>query len=189
MSSSIPKLLDLLKVVSRLERKSGFSSSMGIDYDYFRTLSKADDLNWDDSSQTLTTVVPMNETLLLPSLSSESGTHASSSGLGGGRAEHSLGTLATYQALIDDLTTWAFVLADPKRGRAGVSVALGTEWAPSQFHSPMVLKAGDAVVIRSQVNKVGANVGFANATVHASTGEPLCFGSHVKFLSQGRGVC
>jgi hypothetical protein len=187
MSSSIPKMLDLLKVVSHLERKSQFSSSMGIDYDFFRTLSLTDELTWDASSQTLTTVVPMNANLLLPSLSSESGTTASS-GLGS-RTDQTLGTLSTYQALIDDLTTWAFVLADPKRGRAGVSVALGTEWAPSQFHSPKLLKVGDAVVIRSQVNKVGANVGFANATVHAFTGEPLCFGSHVKFLSLGKGMC
>jgi hypothetical protein len=53
---------------------------------------------------------------------------------------------------------------------------------------PPVIEIGDAVVIESKVNKVGTNVGFSTATVRTSAGEPVCFGSHVKFLPLGFGA-
>jgi hypothetical protein len=193
-SSSIVRLLDLLRVVSRLERRSGFSSTLGIDHNYFRGLSSPDELDWNESTRTLTVVVPMTDRLAF----SSTGDDATANNAATTKRAKVVGNLSTFQALIDDMTTWAFVLADPQRGRAGVSVTLSTEWAPpppstSTYGSPYQqpprhISVGDAVVIESTVNKVGTNVGFSTAAIRTMEGDPVCFGSHVKFLPLGFGA-
>jgi acyl-coenzyme A thioesterase PaaI-like protein len=96
-------------------------------------------------------------------------------------------SLSTYMAAMDDVTTWALVLGDEKRGRAGVSVALNAEWGPAAHHHRRRKNLPcDAVDIQATISKIGRNLGFVWAEIKdASTGELLCHGSHIKYLPMG----
>lgn len=111
--------------------------------------------------------------------------------------------LSTFQAVIDDLTTWALVLADPTRGRAGASVTLQSAWTPpfdtsyapvatlGRKTDPTILSEippllDSTVMVRATADKVGQNLGFASAEIQTLQGDLICVGSQVKYLPMGR---
>jgi acyl-coenzyme A thioesterase PaaI-like protein len=159
-SPSIRKLIDLLQVYSRVERKPGFSHVLGLSYPQIR---KENLLKVDAASLTLR--IPITSQLL----QTQTYEKAAPSVL-----------LSTYMAMMDEVTTWSLVLADAERGRAGVSVSL-QGWTGPAFH-----RLTDSVDMTTQVLKVGRNLGFCRAEVRsAHTGDLVCSGSHIKYLPSG----
>jgi len=155
-SPHVRKLLDFLKLYSRVEKSPGFSYALGLDYDSISAVSKH--ISFTDEEKTLTVRLPMNDDMLLP--------------------KHDSIALSTCLAIIDEITTWAMVLACPHRSRPGVSVSLTSEWGPASKN------IGEQVDIVAKVKKIGRNLGFANAEIRdATSGDLICFGSHVKYLS------
>lgn len=158
-SKSIQKLFEFLRLVRCLEKSPSFSSALGLSYNAISSLP-TDQLSFEKPFLKLR--VPLSSKLYLSNQTSVA--------------------LSTYLAIIDDVTTWALVLSDPRRSRAGVSVSLRTEWGPAAFKC----KPGDSVEISAKTIKVGRNLGFCTAQVReASSGELVCFGSHVKYLPMG----
>lgn len=150
----VQKLLDFLKLGSRLEKTNGFTCALGLDYERVSGLSN--NLTF-DKTNTLKFRLPIEDSIFLPNCRTIS--------------------LSTCIALIDEITTWAVVLADPQKSRPGVSVTLQGEMTQFPFEN---VKEVDVI---AQVNKVGRNLGFINAEIRNTTGELLFFGSHVKYLS------
>lgn len=157
----VQKLLDFLKLSSRVERTPGFSSALGLSFDSISKLPK-DAIDFDRSTKSLKLRLPTDP--LRSKLSNDI-------------------YLSTYMAALDDITTWALVLADDKRSRAGVSVALRSEWGPKR---KLASRISDAVDITATVSKIGNNMGFCNAQVRdPASGELVCFGSHIKYMPMG----
>jgi acyl-coenzyme A thioesterase PaaI-like protein len=155
----IQKLFELMKLVSRVEVIPGFSSLHGLSYNKISALS-SEQLSFDHPALKLQ--LPLTPQLLLPKKDSVA--------------------LSTYLSIIDDTTTYALVLSDPHRARAGVSVSLRVEWGPAASKC----KPGDLVNVISKTTKVGRNLGFAQAEVRdSSSDELICFGSHIKYLPMG----
>jgi acyl-coenzyme A thioesterase PaaI-like protein len=136
----------------------GFSSFLGLTHEFFETLSTPDQLDF--RNHCLAFDLPVTKKLLLPRRNSVS--------------------LSTYMAILDDTTTWALVLDDEKRARAGVSVSLNTSWGPAPHTRP-----GETVQIAATVQKVGRNVGFVRASVKDAQGRLVCHGSHIKYMPIG----
>jgi acyl-coenzyme A thioesterase PaaI-like protein len=155
---SVQKLLDFLKVGSRLEKSPSFSGALGLNPESVSASQVAFDLD----KQNLTFRLPLTQRIRLP--------------------RQETVALSTYLAIIDDVTTWALILGDPKRSRPGVSLSLRGEWGPSQSgRGP-----GEEVDIVTTVNKIGRNMGFVRAEVRdAATGPLVCSASHVKYLPMG----
>ena len=151
----VTKLIDFIKLQGHiLEKVPGFSSTLGFSHQRIQALAPA--ITFQDSS--LSVQLPVTESLLLP-----------------GRKEVSLGT---YAALIDDVTTWAIFLDNPKAAKPGVSVSLRAD------RSGPSVKPGDEITITGRVDKTGRNMGFLSADIHNSrTGDLLCRSSHVKYLA------
>ena len=159
-TKSILKLMDFLKVADSFEKSAGFSSLLGLSYAAVASLPQDHILTFDASKPA---VLKFHLSTHQLSLSHQKSV-----------------ALSTYLAIIDDVTTWALVLADPGRGRPGVSVSLRTEWGPA------ALKCCDMIEIEAEVIKVGRNLGFTQAHVRdTKSGELVCFGSHVKYLPMG----
>lgn len=176
LSRSIRKLLEVVHVASRAEKRPGFSSALGLTSDFFHQQASHDPptLSYDDANQTLNVQVSLSDQLLLP--------------------QRSLISLSTYLAMMDDITTYALMLADPQRARAGVSVSLSAEWAHDSVsrqstnveYSMVGRLPGDVVQISAQVRKVGRNLGFCSCEIrHVPSGSLICFGSHIKYLPMG----
>jgi acyl-coenzyme A thioesterase PaaI-like protein len=150
------KLLDLLKVQSRVEKSPSFSGALGLNHGSI----SASQVSFDSDTQNLTFRLPLTQRIRLP------------------RQEHV--ALSTYLAIIDDVTTWALFMGDPERSRPGVSVSLRGEWAKNG-HCP-----SEEVVISTSISKIGRNMGFVRAEVRdMATGHPICFASHIKYLPMG----
>lgn len=150
------KLLDFLKVHSRVEKSSTFSRVLGLNHESV----SASQVSFDSDKQNLTFRLPLTQRIRLPKQQSVA--------------------LSTYLAIIDDVTTWALVLGDPKRSRAGVSISLRGEWAKNG-HCP-----SEEVDISTSISKIGRNIGFVRAEVRdTATGHPICFASHIKYLPMG----
>lgn len=163
-TTGIQKLLDFLKVADTFEKLPGFSSLLGLSHSAVLASSSPPHehrLTCDGSNKPFVLKFHLStHQLSLPKKKSVA--------------------LATYLAIIDDVTTWALVLSDPSRGRPGVSVSLRAEWGPG------MLQCRHSVEIEAEVVKVGRNLGFAQAHVRDTTsGELVCFGSHVKYLPMG----
>ncbi|EEC50973.1 predicted protein [Phaeodactylum tricornutum CCAP 1055/1] len=156
---SIQRLFEFLKLQGRVEKSPGFSSALGLTYERISKLP-SDSLSFQD--QTLKVRLPLASEMLLPKQDSVA--------------------LSTFTTMIDDVTTWALVLEDSKRSRPGVSVTLQNKWGTSVALRKVAV--GDEVEIAATVNKIGRSMGFVQASVHdVATGELVCHGSHVKFLS------
>jgi acyl-coenzyme A thioesterase PaaI-like protein len=97
------KLLEFLKVQSRIEKSPSFSGALGLHHESI----SASQVSFD--SDQLTLRLPVTQRIRLPRQESVA--------------------LSTYLAIIDDVTTWALVLGDPERSRPGVSISLRGEWA------------------------------------------------------------
>jgi acyl-coenzyme A thioesterase PaaI-like protein len=156
-SRSIIKLLDVLKVAAKMEKAPGFSNYLGLSPDFYAKLSP-DELSFERN--TFHVRIPISERIYLPHRNAMS--------------------LSTYLAIIDETTTWAFVLADEDRGRAGVSVSLDAKCGPAS-RLPT-----DSVDVNATVTKVGRNMGFVQAEITDSKTQGLiCHGSHIKYLPMG----
>ena len=156
-SRSISRLMEVLQFASRLEKSPGFSNYLGLTTEFYAGRS-AKELSFD--ANTLDLRIPITSQICFPKQNQVS--------------------LSTYMAILDDATTWALVLGDKKRGRAGVSVSLGGEWGQA------ARKAPDEVDIQATVSKIGRNMGFVQATIKDTcTGELICHGSHIKYLPMG----
>lgn len=154
----VQKLLDFLKVQSRVETSPSFSGALGLNHGSVI----ANQVSFLDSDkQNLTFRLPLTQRLRLTSQESVA--------------------LSTYLAIIDDVTTWALFMGDPERSRPGVSISLRGEWAKNFGHRP-----SEEVDISTSISKIGRNVGFVRAEVRdAATGHPICFASHIKYLPMG----
>ena len=158
-SKSVQKLFEMLRLADTLEKAPGFSSILGLSHASITSLS-ADHLTFEHPELKL--LLPLTSNLYLPNQNSVA--------------------LSTYLAMIDDVTTWALLLSDPRRARSGVSVSLQAEWGPAASKC----KPGDVIEISAKALKVGRNMGFARAEVRdAASGDLVCFGSHVKYLPMG----
>jgi acyl-coenzyme A thioesterase PaaI-like protein len=104
--------------------------------------------------------------------------------------------LSTYLAMMDDVTTWALVLADAKRGRAGKSVSFHAAWNPdydalSLPHHPIYSDDDSVIELSASVKKIGQNIGFVAAQVRnvtdtaAARNDIICYGSQIKYLPMG----
>ena len=153
----VQKLHEFIKMQGRAEKSPGFSSALGLS-----TLGpKAYSVNKEGGAITLN--FPVTTERLLP--------------------RQNVISLSTYLAIIDDVTTWALVLGDEKRSRPGKSVSLSLWAGPSTVRGR---EPGDEVDIVTNVQKIGRNMGFCNATVRdTATGGLVCFASHVKYLPMG----
>lgn len=183
-SSSIQKLLDFLKLSSRLEGTTppGFSTAgLGLSYDGIS--QRMDLLSFDASSNTLKLRFPLKE-LPMRRRTSSSSSYTTSDEV----------ALSTYLAMMDDITTWALVLADTERGRAGKSVCLQASWNPAvrqQQQQDQVMASlqeeEEAVVeFTATVKKIGRNIGFVGAEIRdVATNQVVCYGSHVKYMPMG----
>jgi acyl-coenzyme A thioesterase PaaI-like protein len=150
------KLLDLLKVQSRVEKSPSFSGALGLNHGSV----SASQVSFDSDKQNLTFRLPLTQRIRLPRQESVA--------------------LSTYLAIIDDVTTWALFMGDPERSRPGVSISLRGEWAKNGHC------ASEEVDISTSISKIGRNVGFVRAEVRdAATGHPICFASHIKHLPMG----
>lgn len=158
-TKDINKLFDFLKLVSRIEKKPGFSSLLGLSHSRLSLLSP-DQITFENKDLTLQ--LPLDTHLHLP--------------------HQKIVSLSTYLSIIDDTTTWALVLSDPARSRAGVSVSLQLECGPAASKC----RPGDLVNVISRTSKIGRKIGFAEAEVRdAKSNELICFGTHVKYLPMG----
>ena len=156
-SRSISKLIEVLKVAAKMEKAPGFSKYLGLTPDFYTKLPP-EELSFDRNKFHVR--LPISDRIFLPQRNAMS--------------------LSTYLAIIDETTTWAFVLADEKRGRAGVSVSLDAKWGPA------AMIPTDSVDISATVTKVGKNLGFVQAEITDSHSKQLvCHGSHIKFLPMG----
>ena len=154
---SIAKLIEVLKVAAKMEKAPGFANYLGLTPEFYTKLSPQE-LSFDRN--TFHVRMPISNRIFLPQRNAMS--------------------LSTYLAIIDETTTWAFALADEKRGRAGVSVSLDAKWGPAS------LILTDSVDISATVTKVGKNLGFVQAEITDShTKQLVCHGSHIKFLPMG----
>ena len=175
-SSSIGRLLERMKIVSQMERVPGFSSCLGVTYDHYRRYGQRSDEKTSnnrkvhfDGSKTLTMRLPV------PPLTAGCNTKKAQ--------------LSTYLAIVDDVTTWALVLADPGRCRAGVSVSLSATWvgqeqekekeqAPASSittnthdddddddDSDRAEQAVQVIDVKATVKKIGNNLGFVDAEI------------------------
>ena len=167
--ASVQKLLDFLNLYNRVEGTPGFSTTaLG--------LSRAD----------VGRIIQQHESI--PSVSNSSGcTFATPlhSHLRGGLTAHSL---STHLAVLDEVTTWALVLADPVRSRAGVSVGLQARWCGPARHRMFLNEDAAAphyVDITSTVTKIGRKLGFVRAEIFNPAGERIGYGSHIKYLPMG----
>lgn len=177
-SHSIPKILDFLRLCSRLERTPGFSTAaLGLSYDRIAQLAQTNDLMFDANKKRLELRFPLQALpLLLPSSPVMMGQRSATTDVGPV-------SLATYMAMMDDITTWALVLADSKRSRAGKSVCLRAAWNPNR-RQPMT--GPEEVEFVCQVKKIGRNLAFVGAEVRDSgTKELICYGSHIKYMPMG----
>jgi acyl-coenzyme A thioesterase PaaI-like protein len=145
------KLFEFVKLSGRVEKEAGFATVLGINYESLvhRHVSF-------DKKHGLTVRLPLDAERLLPQRDSVS--------------------LSTYLALIDDITTWALILGDAKRSRAGKSVTMFAQRGPS---TPK-----DEVDIVAKVKKIGRNLGFVGAEVRGAGGL-VCCASHIKYLPMG----
>jgi acyl-coenzyme A thioesterase PaaI-like protein len=151
------KLLDFLKVQSRVEKSPSFSGALGL----IHGSVSASQVSFDSDQQDLTFRLPLTQRIRLPRQESVA--------------------LSTYLAIIDDVTTWALFMGDPERSRPGVSISLRGEWAKNNGHC-----TSEEVDISTSISKIGRNVGFVRAEVRdAATGDPICFASHIKYLPMG----
>jgi acyl-coenzyme A thioesterase PaaI-like protein len=168
-SRSIHKLLDFIRLSSRLEGTPGFSpAALGLSYDHISQLSNTAAVSFDESSKTLKLRFPLEA---LPK-----------------RSTSPVVSLSTYMAMMDDVTTWALVLADSKRSRAGISVSLQAAWNPTlkTTISTTTSASEQVVLFTAAVKKIGRNIGFVGAEIRdAATNELLCFGSHIKYMPMG----
>jgi hypothetical protein len=156
-SSYIRKAGEFIKVVNQLEKHPGFGLALGFSSLHVR----AEQFQFED--KTLKIKLPLTSSLLW----SDSKTS-------------NVGLLSTFAALIDETTSLALVVADPSRGRPGVSVVLSVEVGPGLT----ALTVGDEVEIISHVQRTGRNLGFTKAEIRSvPTGQLICTGSHIKFLN------
>jgi len=164
--ASVQKLLDFLNLYNRVEGTPGFSTTaLGLSRtDVGRILLEQQDehpLRFVEQQQ-LHFRYPIHRHLR------------------GGLTAHSL---STHLAVIDEVTTWALVLADPVRSRAGVSVHLQARWCGGPARHGMFL-APHYVDITSTVTKIGHKLGFVRAEIF-NAGERIGYGSHIKYLPMG----
>jgi acyl-coenzyme A thioesterase PaaI-like protein len=156
-SSYIRKAVEFIKVVNQLEKHPGFGLALGFSSLHVR----AEQFQFED--KTLKIKFPLTCSLLW----SDSKTS-------------NVGLLSTFAALIDETTSLALVVADPSRGRPGVSVVLSVEAGPGLT----ALTVGDEIEIISHVQRTGRNLGFTKAEIRSvPTGQLICTGSHIKFLN------
>jgi acyl-coenzyme A thioesterase PaaI-like protein len=88
--------------------------------------------------------------------------------------------LSAYLCILDEVTTWALLLAKPRRPRPGVSVSLQAEWGPAAH---LGLFPGSVVDVTATVTKSGKNLGFIRAEVREKeTGDLICYASHTKYM-------
>ncbi len=156
MSSSkdIQRLLDIIRIEGRLKGSPGFSHALHLNFERL----VPDRFQFDN--QTLTFRYSLSSQLSL--------------------ARHEkMTSLATLMAIVDDVTTWALILANPHQPRPGVSVSLQLESGPVKN-----LQAGSLVEIVATVSKMGRDLGFVQVEMRElCSGEMICFGSHIKLLS------
>lgn len=164
-SPHIRKALELLKVSSQLEHIPGFGSAFGSVLGVSWKHLQAEQFAY--QGKTLKIRMPLTKSLLWK----DDDDSAKKSGVG---------LLSTFAALVDETTTLALVVGDPKRGRPGVSVLLAMEAGPA-LHT---LSAGDEIEISSLVQRAGRNLGFTKAEIRVvPTGQLICTASHIKFLN------
>ena len=159
----IKRLLETVDVASRLGG-TRFSEALGLTSDFYANKS-ADELWFHVPTKTLHVQVPLKESILLSSNNSEI-------------------ALSTFLTMIDDITSWALILGDLKRGRGGVSIFLRNEWCSTLSSGRL---PGDVVEIQASVKKIGQNIGFVQAQIKdVATGQTVCRGSHIKYLPAGQ---
>lgn len=90
---------------------------------------------------------------------------------------------------LTDLVTSIVILLNDKSHRAGVSITLTgqthTQHFPDITAYQNELKAGNIVMIRAYVTKVGYNIAFADMVISSLHGDRLASSSHMKFLPSG----
>lgn len=100
-------------------------------------------------------------------------------------------SLSTYLAMLDEVTTYALIIADPKQtdavGKPGVTITMRNEWNPNYTPPSYCDHQNDGgaldVTIHSSATKVGGKLGFVNATVYdTKSGQPICHNSQIKYL-------
>jgi hypothetical protein len=175
----IQKLVEFLQFYARMEGLSppGYATcALGLSYEHIA--QNLDNVSYDESNQTLKVRFPLSA---MPKQALASAVHATSPGL------------STYLAMMDDVTTWALVLADVKRGRAGKSVTFHAAWNPEyETLSPnhRIHSNDDSMIeLSAQVKKIGQNIGFVAAHVRnvtdAARNDVVCYGSQIKYMSMG----
>lgn len=159
-SKAIPKLLDFLNLCARIEGTPGFSTTaLGLSHGAVSKDLAA--VSFDASAKALKLRFSLES---LPM-----------------RVSSEPVSLSTYMAMMDDITTWALVLADAKRGRAGKSIRLHAAWNPA----PRPQQPTE-VEFTATVKKIGQNIGFASAEIRVvGTNALICYGSHVKYMPMG----
>lgn len=167
-NKSVTKLLDFLKIYNRVESMPGFATTaLGLSYTSVAQLINEEHNNLSfQQPATLRLRYPYQKLL--------------QGGL-------TIDSLSTHLTLMDEVTTWAFVLADPIRSRAGVSVCLESCWG---LYDPTLLLADnnkDTVVeLEATVTKIGRNLGFVRAEIYNDNNKQLiCYGSQIKYLPMG----
>ena len=91
-------------------------------------------------------------------------------------------TLSTYMGLVDEVTTWALLLAKPQRPNRSPasSVSLQAEWGPAAH---LGWFPGSIVDITSTITKTKKNLAFVRAEVRdKETGALICSASHTKYM-------
>jgi hypothetical protein len=202
---SIVRLMELLKIQSQVEQAPGFSSTLGLTLERISLIK--DRVSFDKATQTLhvSKWTWPNDTLADVSIdttrSQEGQGNDTASGKLTSRQSSSTSNtmvsspktwLSTYAALTDDVTTWALMLADPKRGRPGVSVSLRAAAGPALCDlslntrsdnvqpilqsTPTSLQSTSAASqsypdlsldITATVRKIGQNLGYCTAEIRA----------------------
>jgi hypothetical protein len=179
----VQKLVEFLQFYARMEGRSppGYATSaLGLSYEFISR--NLDNVSYDEANQTLKVRFPLSAMpKQAPALEDVDAVSSPS--------------LSTYLAMMDDVTTWALVLADAKRGRAGKSVSFHAAWNPDYdaLSLPHHRDDDEASVIElsASVNKIGQNIGFVAAQVRnvtdtaAARNDVVCYGSQIKYLPMG----
>lgn len=101
-----------------------------------------------------------------------------SGGGGGGGGGKSFLSCGATTAIFDEVSTLAMVIAD-KTYRPGVSISLSCQ----MFHP---VGPGERVTFKSRGLKMGARLGYGEASMYREDGKLAATGRHVKYLPMGR---
>jgi hypothetical protein len=176
----IQKLVEFLQFYARMEGQSppGYATcALGLSYEHIS--QNLDNISYDEANQTLKVRFPLSA---MPKQTPSSADDAVTSR-----------GLSTYLAMMDDVTTWALVLADVKRGRAGKSVSFHAAWNPeydAALPNYRIIGDDSTIELSASVKKIGQNIGFVaaqvrNVTDNAARNEMICYGTQIKYLPMG----